>query len=55
MKNWTARYRFFLVFLLLAVIGGGIWYCYEMNEKKAAPENATLVESEEWNAADHLS
>ncbi|MBO5258751.1 MAG: hypothetical protein J6B26_00045 [Agathobacter sp.] len=37
-------YRICLVLLLLVIIGGGLWYCYESMEAKNVPEDGTLVQ-----------
>ena len=37
-------YRIILVVLLVAVIGGGAWYCFYMNRQSAEPADGTLVE-----------
>lgn len=55
MKTSANKYRFFLILLLVAVLGGGIWYCYRMYDDSRAPEEGTLVESEDGNAGYHLS
>lgn len=41
-------YRICLVLLLLMIIGGGIWYCYETLEAKEVPEDGTLVQEIIW-------
>ena len=43
-------YRICLVVLLLVIIGGGIWYCYESMEAKNVPEDGTLVQEMDWRA-----
>ena len=43
-------YRICLVVLLLVIIGGGIWYCYESMEAKNVPEYGTLVQEMVWRA-----
>ncbi len=43
-------YRICLVVLLLVIIGGGIWYCYESMEAKNVPEDGTLVQEMVWRA-----
>ena len=39
-------YRLFLLVLLVAAVGGGIWYCYRAYESQRTPEDGTLVEAE---------
>lgn len=43
-------YRICLVILLLVVIGGGLWYCYESMEEKNVPEDGTLVQEMNWRS-----
>lgn len=55
MKTSVNRYRFFLILLLVIVLGGGIWYCYRMYNSSSEPEDGILVQSEDENAGNHLS
>ena len=36
-------YRICLVLLLVMIIGGGLWYCYESFQAKEVPQDGTLV------------
>lgn len=39
-KLW---YRLLLLVLLVAAVGGGIWYCYESYQESLVPEDGVLV------------
>lgn len=36
-------YRFFLIILLIAAVGGGIWYCYGLGQQNHVVQEGTLV------------
>ncbi len=38
-------YRIVLIIILIAVIGGGAWYCYNAGKGSTVPEDGTLVEN----------
>lgn len=46
MKTSAGKYRFFLILLLVIAVGGGIWYCYQMNKDTQTPKDGTLVQQE---------
>lgn len=43
MRVSTNKYRFFLILLLAAALGGGIWYCIQMRDRDKAPDDGILV------------
>lgn len=55
MKTSVNKYRLFLILLLVIVLGGGIWYCYQIYDRNKTPEDGTLVENEVKDAGNHLS
>lgn len=36
-------YRLFLIILLIAAIGGGVWYCYGLGQQNHVVQEGTLV------------
>lgn len=48
-KKTKLIYRLFLVALLAAAVGGGIWYCYLSYQDSRIPEDSVLVR--EWQDA----